>query len=333
MCYDSQTNVKQWNKKEIRKNTGKLVRGVLIYELIMFVTIIADITRRIIICSRNADFNIDTLLDEALKSGTSSIISVFLGLIFLFIYFRKSDGLKPVFYSGENMTVRSFLILLTVFMSAQAAFSLLGGGMELGFNQFGYSIMGEIEDASSNSSTVSMLLYASFIGPVSEEIIFHGFVMRGFEKYGARYAVVMSAVIFGLFHGNLIQSIFAGLVGLVLGYTAMKYSIKWAVLLHIINNFVFGDLLTRLLSGMNESMQSIVLYGIEGAFLAGTVVLMLMNKTEIRVKMKEIKIDRELLALTFSSIWFLIFIAFQLFQGISGIEKLPVSSASVIYCI
>ncbi|GLB32850.1 hypothetical protein LAD12857_47730 [Lacrimispora amygdalina] len=324
MSYDIPINVKQWNKKEIRKNTGKLVRGVLIYELIMFVTIIADITRRIIMNSRNDDFNVDTFLDKASESGTSSIISVFLGLVFLFVYFRKSDCLKRIFYTGDKMTGRSFLILLTVFMSAQAAFSLIGGGMELGFNQFGYSILGEIEDASSNSSTVSMLLYASFIGPVSEEIIFRGFVMRGFEKYGARYAVVMSAVIFGLFHGNLIQSIFAGLVGLVLGYTAMKYSIKWAVLLHIINNFVFGELLTRLLSGMSESMQSIVLYGIEGAFLAGTVVLMLMNKTEIREKMKGIKIDRGLLGVTFTSIWLLIFIIFQLAQGISGIEKLPV---------
>lgn len=324
MSYDIPINVKQWNKKEIRKNTGKLVRGVLIYELIMFVTIIADITRRIIMNSRNDDFNVDTFLDKASESGTSSIISVFLGLVFLFVYFRKSDCLKRIFYTGDKMTGRSFLILLTVFMSAQAAFSLIGGGMELGFNQFGYSILGEIEDASSNSSTVSMLLYASFIGPVSEEIIFRGFVMRGFEKYGARYAVVMSAVIFGLFHGNLIQSIFAGLVGLVLGYTAMKYSIKWAVLLHIINNFVFGELLTRLLSGMSESMQSIVLYGIEGAFLAGTVVLMLMNKTEIREKMKGIKIDRGLLGVTFTSIWLMIFIIFQLAQGISGIEKLPV---------
>lgn len=324
MSYESQTNVKQWNKKEIRKNTGKLVRGVLIYELIMFVTIIADITSRIIIFSRNVDFNIDTVLDEAVKSGTSSIISVFLGLIFLFIYFRKNDCRKLIFFTGDKMTGRSFLILLIVFMSAQAAFSLLGGGMELGFNQFGYSILGEIEDASSNSSTASMLLYASFIGPVSEEIIFRGFVMRGFEKYGARYAVLMSAVIFGLFHGNLIQSIFAGLVGLVLGYTAMRYSIKWAVLLHIINNFVFGELLTRLLSGMNESMQSIVLYGIEGAFLAGTVVLVLMKKKELRERMKETKIDRGLLGVTFSSIWLLIFFAFQLFQGISGIERLPV---------
>ncbi len=324
MNYDTQTNLKQWNKKEIRKNTGKLVRGVLFYELIMFLIIIADITRRIIIVSRNADFNVNAVLDEALKSGISSIIAVILGMAFLFFYFGKSDSRKLVFYTRDKMNGRSFLKLLTVFMSAQAAFSLLGGGMELGFNQFGYSIMGEIKDASVNSSTFSMFFYAALLGPVSEEIIFRGFVMRGFEKYGAPYAVVMSAVIFGLFHGNLIQSIFAGLVGLVLGYTTMKYSIKWAVLLHVINNFVFGELFTRLLSGINEPMQSIIFYGIEGGFLAGTVFLILKNKTALREKIKETKINKGLLGVTYSSIWLLIFFALQLLQGISGIEKLPV---------
>lgn len=324
MNYDTQTNLKQWNKKEIRKNTGKLVRGVLFYELIMFLIIIADITRRILIVSRNADFNVDAVLDEALKSGISSIIAVILGMAFLFFYFGKSDSRKLVFYTKDKMNGRSFLKLLTVFMSAQAAFSLLGGGMELGFNQFGYSIMGEINDASVNSSTFSMFFYAALLGPVSEEIIFRGFVMRGFEKYGAPYAVVMSAVIFGLFHGNLIQSIFAGLVGLVLGYTTMKYSIKWAVLLHVINNFVFGELFTRLLSCINEPMQSIIFYGIEGGFLAGTVFLILKNKTALRERIKETKINKGLLVVTYSSIWLLIFFALQLLQGISGIEKLPV---------
>ncbi len=324
MSCDYQTNEKQWNKREIRKNTSKLVRGILLYELIMFLTIIADITCRIIGVSRNADFNMDAVLDEAMKSGTSSIIAVIVGIAFLFLYFRKSDCRKLVFYNRNKMTWRSFLILLTVFMSAQAAFSLLGGGMEFGFNQFGYSILGEIENASANSSTFSMLIYVSFIGPVSEEIIFRGFIMSGFEKYGARYAIVMSAVIFGLFHGNLIQSIFAVMVGLVLGYTAMNYSIKWSVLLHIINNFVFGELFTRLISGMNESVQSMVFYAVEGAFLAGTVLLMVMNREKIREEMKETRIERGLLGVTCSSIWLLIFFAFQLFLGISGIEKLPV---------
>ncbi|NLK78287.1 MAG: CPBP family intramembrane metalloprotease [Clostridiales bacterium] len=319
-----ETNEQQWNKKEIRKNTSKLVRGVFIYELMMFIIVIIDMIRRSIPYFSNSQLDIDSVIDEAMNSGTSSIIAVFLGLLFLLFYFRKCNYRKLIFHSQEKMTGMSFLVILTIFMSVQAIFSLSATGIEVCLNRFGFSILGEIENASSNSSTVSILLYASIIGPISEEIIFRGFVMRGFQKYGTYYAIFMSAVIFGAFHGNLIQSIFATLVGLVLGYVAMRYSIKWSILLHIINNFIFGDLLSYLTSNLNESMQSIVIYVIEGVFCAGTIAIIVLKRKEMKKFIKDSKVDKGLLGLTFTSLWLIIFLAFQILQGISGIEKLPV---------
>ncbi|MDO9490932.1 CPBP family intramembrane glutamic endopeptidase [Acetobacterium sp.] len=270
-------------KKRGRKNTNKLARGVLVYELMMFlIVIVGMILSMIPFFTSNNEVNIDSAIDqmasEAMNSGTSSIIAVFIGLLFLLFYFRKCDYRKLMFHSQEKMTRVSFLVVLTIFMSAQAVFSLLGAGIETSLNQFGFSILGEIESASSGSSTISMFLYASFIGPIAEEIIFRGFVMRGFQKYGTYYAIFMSAVIFRAFHGNLIQSIFATLVGLVFGYVAMKYSIKWAILLHIINNFIFGDLLFFLTSSLNESTQPIVLYAIEGVFFVGAIAIILLKR-------------------------------------------------------
>ncbi len=325
-----ETNEKQWNKKEVRKNTSKLARGILVYELIMFFIVIVDMIRRFApfftnIDEANMDSVIDKIASEVMNSGTSSIIAVFVGLLFLLFYFRKSGYGKLLFHlQEEKMTRSSFFVLLTIFMSAQVVFSLLGLGIEGCLNQFGFSILGEIESASSGSSTISMFLYASFIGPISEEIIFRGFVMRGFQKYGNYYAIFMSAVIFGAFHGNLIQSIFATVVGLIFGYVAMKYSIKWSILLHIINNFIFGDLLYYLTSNLNESMQSIVFYVIEGAFFAGAVAIILLKRKEVKKFIKGIKVEKGLLGLTFTSVWLLIFFVFQILQGISGIENLSV---------
>lgn len=323
-----ETNEEQWEKKAIKKNTNKLARGVLVYELMMFLIVIIDMIRRVVPYFTSNDANMDAAFDkiasEAINSGTSSIIAVFVGLLFLLFYFRNCDYRKLMFHSQEKMTGVSFLVILTIFMSAQAMFSLLGAGIEASLNQFGLSILGEIESASSSSSTISMFLYASFIGPIAEEIIFRGFVMRGFQKYGTYYAIFMSAVIFGAFHGNLIQSIFATLVGLIFGYVAMNYSIKWAILLHIINNFIFGDLLSFLTSNLNESTQAIVFYVIEGVFFIGTIAIIVVKRKEMKKFIKAIKVKKGLLVVTFTSIWLLIFFAFQILQGISGIEKLPV---------
>ena len=56
---------------------------------------------------------------------------------------------------------------------------------------------------------------------------------------------MFSALLFGVFHGNLVQIPFAFLVGLVLGYVAAEYSLGWCILLHWINNCVLGMLLER----------------------------------------------------------------------------------------
>lgn len=179
--------------------------------------------------------------------------------------------------------------------------------MEAYFNKFGLSILENINVATSSSNTISMLLYASFIGPITEEIVFRGYIMRGFQRYGSYYAIIMSAVVFGAFHGNLIQSIFAVLVGLVLGYVAMKYSIKWSFLLHIINNFIFGDLFFYLTKNMSESVQSGIIYVIEGFFLVTTIIILLLRRGKIRRIIKEIKIDKKLLGVTLTSVWMVIF--------------------------
>lgn len=38
------------------------------------------------------------------------------------------------------------------------------------------------------------------------------------KKYGKAFGVVAVSIVFGLIHGNIIQFIFATLVGLILGY-------------------------------------------------------------------------------------------------------------------
>lgn len=314
-----------WNKREVKKNVNKLARGVLIYELIMFLVVVIDMIRRTVPFYASNDENlIDKIFNEAMNSGTSSIIAVFVGLLFLLFYFRKYNYGKVIFDSKEKMTGATFLIILTIFMSAQAFFSLSSMGIEACFNQLGFSILGDIDAATSRSSTVSMLLYASFIGPITEEIVFRGYIMRGFQKHGSYYAIVISAVIFGAFHGNLMQSLFATLVGLVLGYVAMNYSIRWSILLHIINNFVFGDVLSYMTKNMSESAQSIIIYTIEAIFFIGMVAILVRRRDNIKRKMKEIKIDKKMLVVAFTSVWMLIFLAIQLLLAISGIEKLPI---------
>ena len=57
------------------------------------------------------------------------------------------------------------------------------------------------------------------------------------KKHGKAFGVVAISIVFGLMHGNIIQFVFATLIGLILGYVTIKTnSIVPAVLIHLFNN-------------------------------------------------------------------------------------------------
>ena len=127
-----------------------------------------------------------------------------------------------------------------------------------------------------------MFLYAGIVGPIIEELVYRGLVLKSLEKYGKVFAIIVSSIVFGVMHMNLPQSVFATAVGLVLGYITVNYSIKWSILLHIINNCLFGDLLSYALNRLPENVQNIIYYAIVIAMFVIGAIILIINRNKIR---------------------------------------------------
>lgn len=68
-----------------------------------------------------------------------------------------------------------------------------------------------------------MFIYAVILGPVCEELVFRGVTMRLVRRALPFWAAnLMQAVLFGIFHMNWIQGIYAFVLGLVLGWICEK---------------------------------------------------------------------------------------------------------------
>lgn len=87
--------------------------------------------------------------------------------------------------------------------------------------------------------TVGLFIYSVLLAPFSEELIFRGVTMRQLRKCLPFWAAnVMQAILFGAFHMNMIQGIYAFCLGLILGYVCEKGgSIYYSILLHLLFNF------------------------------------------------------------------------------------------------
>lgn len=83
-------------------------------------------------------------------------------------------------------------------------------------------------------------LVVVILAPIAEEILFRGIVFNMLSKHWSEVAaIIVSTVLFGLYHGNLMQAIYVLPIGLLLGYTAYKCkSVLPCIVIHMINNFM-----------------------------------------------------------------------------------------------
>lgn len=90
------------------------------------------------------------------------------------------------------------------------------------------------------STATGWLIYfveISIVPPLCEEFAMRGVVMQPLRKYGEGFAIVMSAMVFAVMHGNLTQVPFAFMAGAVIGYAVCKTNSLWTgMVIHFLNN-------------------------------------------------------------------------------------------------
>ena len=85
----------------------------------------------------------------------------------------------------------------------------------------GYSQLGE--QIYTGQSPILMLTVAVIIAPIAEELVFRGLVQMRIRDYlGPIAGIVISAICFGIYHGNMIQFIYASILGLFLSFGMEK---------------------------------------------------------------------------------------------------------------
>lgn len=83
-----------------------------------------------------------------------------------------------------------------------------------------------------------VILFAVVIAPIVEEFIFRGVIMHLIGRRNAPLiTILIQAILFGIYHGNVVQGIYGAILGALLGYAMVMYrSIAAPILLHMIIN-------------------------------------------------------------------------------------------------
>lgn len=290
----------------MEENTRKLLRregntqggALLIYMGVMNVSVIllmvmSTVMQMLHIFASNSqpelsDDLMNTLLENAAQTGNwGYLLAIAMGLVMLLLWKKPPYFRQTIFAPGGKMNAKDFLLIAVIFFAGQQLFQWWYLLLEWVSNWLGISLDVILESGTVDTDTIPMYLYACLLGPVTEEILFRGLVLRSLQPYGKKFAILVSSLLFGLFHGNLMQAPFAFAVGLVMGYVALEYNIYWAIILHLMNNLVFADLIPRLLSLLPVGMDDLILTVFLLICTIAAVVILILRRRDVRDYWKE----------------------------------------------
>jgi membrane protease YdiL (CAAX protease family) len=264
----------------------------------------------------------ETLFGMDILQGPFSWLSAMyfpLGVLGFLLVRGKKMFTKDLTAVNERMKVSDFVGLIALMAGVSSAFIFALLGVDLVLQAVGLSLPSG--GAPSEKISLMAIIVGVIIAPICEEIIFRGAVLRALQPYGTNFAIVISALLFGLTHGFLFQAVNAFLLGLILAYCTLRFSIKWAMLLHALFNGiieVFGFLPSVTLALM-----------IRGIFLVLGIVAFILLFKKFRQQRKEGKAPGLPLstepgavlasprpfAIAFSSPWLIVFLL--LIMGVS----------------
>ncbi len=154
---------------------------------------------------------------------------LFIG-ISLWVNYRRKQKIQWNFKIVSFRLLSLMLLLLVVF--------------PIGINKPVNNLFGQLfnfKHELSNPFDRPLLLFGTvLLAPILEEIIFRGIILKGLlTRYTPKYAIILSAIVFGLVHGKPLQIWGAFVLGIFFGWIYYKTnSIGTTILLHSFANFV-----------------------------------------------------------------------------------------------
>lgn len=157
-----------------------------------------------------------------------------IGLMLLFMHMDK----KRLYRSGDYVTYELPGALYFLAAAVLGIFAGITGNNIIGISGLAdkYAETEEMLAQMTYSGGLALeIISVVILAPVAEELVFRGLVFRRLREFTPfTLAAIFSALIFGFYHGNVIQGIYAFLVGLLCAFVCEKYhSVLASIALHI----------------------------------------------------------------------------------------------------
>ncbi|MDF2510543.1 MAG: hypothetical protein K0S04_409 [Herbinix sp.] len=175
-------------------------------------------------------------LTEEVNYLFSALAVMSSGFVFIFWYrievFGEIRG-KLTHVLKINNIYKFVCLALGCQLFVSGILSILTEYFPKAFNEYGNTISTIL-----SGSPIVVVLVTVIVAPITEELIFRGVTLHMANRYVPfLIANILQAVLFGIYHGNFVQGIYAAGLGFILGLINQKFQTIYApILLHMMVN-------------------------------------------------------------------------------------------------
>ncbi len=230
-------------------------------------------------------------LENTVFQDCVGIILTVTGLIIPFVvggaYLRKRTGADVAPLGKPLSGVAAFLLILVGLFFCVAG-DYISSWFVYFFKLIGFELtLPDTPVAQGFLARLTYVVYVAIAAPLCEEIAIRGVVMQPLRRFGDVFAIIVSSVVFGILHCNLVQAPFAFVAGLGIGYAACITGSLWpGIIIHAVNNLFAAFALfaqNDLAPERFETFYNIVTYAFLAAgILAAIGYIFLKNHSKLR---------------------------------------------------
>lgn len=307
-------------KQELKESIRQIFKQLLIYlgiflGVVFVFSVVAEVLRILPL-----DFVTEELVQNITDAG-----NIFGSAIAILVFYKKQKiaFLPTVKTHHQKLSLKQVAIIIVLLLGCQFVFNQVANIFEVALNVIGFSAKKEVELATVGHHSSMYFLYAAFMGPLVEELVMRGGIAYRLQKYGKVFSIIFSAIVFGFFHMNFVQGVFAFLVGIMLAYIAIEYSFGWAVFFHILNNFGFNLILGTFMTSMvGEAQAETISLTIMSIAAAASIILLGMYRKQITQYVQENRTAKGTYKVAFSSILGGVFFIICIIVALLGLQAL-----------
>ena len=242
--------------KRILKEVWRLIYPVLIYFAVAFVVQYGAVFLIMSIAVKNGTLivsgNVNDYQNQLAKLINSYSLQITAATNFvlmpIFALLLRGDNKKRQCTQGFSYRLpglKNLLLMVALGMTAAVSVNAVVSLSGLAYFSPKYQ---QVSQIIYSGGLFMQIVSAVIAAPILEELLFRGMIYaRLRDLCGAKWAIIISAAFFGIFHGNLVQFVYAFIIGLMLAYVYEKMKTIWAPIMFHVGANLLSVLITELL--------------------------------------------------------------------------------------